>query len=94
MPHGLLCQPVHRHGRSPRLRLSHVNRRRFVEALWRSARLSQTTARADDSGREHVSGRLVFGMADEAWRFVGTPGGLVRPDASDKSDVYQEPGTW
>ena len=70
---------------------------RFVEALCRSARLSQATRRgdaSDASGREHVSGRLVFRPVEEAWGFVRTPAGLVWPDASNKLGVCQEPGTW
>ena len=64
------------------------------KTLCRSARLSQATARDDGSAHEHVSGRLVFAMIAEAWRFLRTPAGLVWPDTSDKLDVYQEPGTW
>ena len=60
--------------------------------MCRSARLSQATARADDSGREHMSGRLRLRPVREAWCFVRTPAGLVWPDASDKLDVYQERG--
>ena len=67
---------------------------RFVEALCRSARLSQATRRADGSPRERVSGRLVFRPVEEAWGFVRTPAGLVWPDAGEKMAVYQEPGTW
>ena len=85
---------MHWHWRSLRFGWSVLSCRRCVEALWRSARLSQATARADGSGREHLSGRLVFGMVEEAWRFVRTPAGLVWADASDKLDVCQEPGTW
>ena len=83
---------MHWHWRSLRFSLSHLSCREFVEALCRVAGLSQGTVRADGSGRERVSGRLVFGMVEEAWCFVRTPAGLVWPDASDKSDVYQERG--
>ena len=60
--------------------------------MCRSARLSQANVRADGSGSERVSGRLFFGMVEEACRFLRTPAGLVWPDVSDNLDVYQEPG--
>ena len=85
---------MRRHGRSLRFSVSVFSYRGFVQALCRVARLSQGTVRADGSGRERVSGRLVFGMVEEAWCFVRNPAGLVWRDASDKLDVYQEPGTW
>ena len=43
---------------------------------------------ATATGREHVSGRLVFRPVEEAWGFVRTPAGVVWPVASDKLDVY------